>query len=449
MAKRCQSTYKSNELKGYKMKLNGTAKIEKNGILSIGGCDSIDLAKTHGTPLFVYDEELIRTQCKRFHNALSSTGLKYHISYASKAFLCKEMARLAKEENLGLDVVSIGEIYNALSADFPAENMHFHGNNKTDQEIIYAIEKNIGLFVIDSFSEIDRIEAIAENNNKKIKALLRITPGVEAHTHEFITTGNTDSKFGLNIDNGQAKIAIEKILQTKNISLQGVHFHIGSQIFGTEGTRHAIDKVFSWLNTLKSELGFSAKVLNIGGGFGIRYTEEDVSYPIEDAINEIAESLKSSSEKFALDIPEIWIEPGRSIVGEAGYTLYKIGTIKEIPNVRNYVSIDGGMSDHIRTALYDAKYEVAIANKMDSSANYLATIVGKCCESGDIIAKDVYIQKPEINDIAVVSCTGAYHYSMASNYNQMTRPAVIFVRDGKDKVVIKRESLEDLLKNQI
>lgn len=431
------------------MKLNGNAKINNNGILTIGGCNTIELAKNLGTPLFVYDEELIRNQCRRFHKALLNTKLNYHISYASKAFLCKEMARLAKEENLGLDVVSIGEIYNALAAGFLPEKMHFHGNNKTEFEIKYAIEKNIGIFVIDSFSEIERINKIAKENEKIVQCLLRVTPGVEAHTHEFITTGKADSKFGLNIDNRQAKQAIINILNSSNLSLLGIHFHIGSQIFGTEGTRHAILKVFSWLSELKKELNFTAEVLNIGGGFSIRYTEEDISYPIEDAISEIAESLKNSSKKYNLDIPEIWIEPGRSIVGEAGYTLYTVGTIKEIPGIRNYISIDGGMSDHIRTALYGAKYEVALANKMNIKPNYLSTIVGKCCESGDIIAKDVIIQTPEVGDIAVVSCTGAYHYSMSSNYNQMTKPAVVFVKNGNYKIVIKRESLDDLIKNQI
>lgn len=285
--------------------------------------------------------------------------------------------------------------------------------------------------------------------NKLPNCLLRVTPGVEAHTHDFISTGSTDSKFGLNIDNGQAFEGISAILSCSNLNLMGVHFHIGSQIFGTDGTRLAINKVFAFFAQLNEKLNFTPSVLNIGGGFGIRYTQEDVSYPIETALEEIVDALQNAATTHALPIPQLWLEPGRSIVGEAGYTLYSIGTIKEIPNVRTYVSIDGGMSDHIRTALYDAKYEVALANRMNDTSCDVVTIAGKCCESGDMIAYDVTIPTPQINDIAVVSCTGAYHYAMASNYNQMQRPAVVFVKDGSHRVAIKRESLEDLLKNQI
>lgn len=431
------------------MKLNGNSKIDNRGILNIGGISVMDLVEKYNTPLFVYDEDLIREQCRRFHNALSKAEIKYHISYASKAFLCKQMANLAFEEKMGLDVVSIGELKNALAANFPAEKIHLHGNNKTDIEIAFAIENNVGCFVLDSFSEIEKVDKIAAKIGKKQKCILRLTPGVEAHTHEYVLTAKNDSKFGLNIENGQAKEAVKLALSKKNIDFVGFHFHIGSQIFGTEGTRKAISIVFEWLKTLKLELAYSAKVLNIGGGFGIRYTNEDVSYPIEDAIKEITDEFKMAANREQLDLPELWLEPGRSIVGEAGNTLYRVGTIKEIPNVRNYVSIDGGMSDHIRTALYGAKYEVAIANKMEQTADYLATIVGKCCESGDIIARDVSIVKPELDDIMVVSCTGAYHYSMASNYNQLPRPAVVFVRNGESRLVIKRETFEDMIQNQL
>ncbi|MEG0250883.1 MAG: diaminopimelate decarboxylase [Peptostreptococcus sp.] len=431
------------------MQLHGTAKIESNGHLSIGGVDTLTLVDKYSTPLFVYDEKLVRDQCRRFHSILSKSGLDYHISYASKAFICKHLLRVMTDENMGLDVVSMGELYNALAANFDPQMIHFHGNNKTEEEINMALKENIGCFVIDSFDEIEKLDSLAKKMSKKPNCLLRVTPGVEAHTHDFITTGNTDSKFGLNIDNGQAFDAIEKILNKDNLNLLGVHFHIGSQIFGTDGTRAAIEKVFAWFAKLKSELKFSPKVLNIGGGFGIRYTEEDTSYPIEDALEEIIETLKSSSLKHSIDIPQLWLEPGRSIIGEAGYTLYTVGTIKEIPNVRNYVSIDGGMSDHIRTALYGAKYEVALANKMLDEATDLVTIAGKCCESGDMIAYDVNIPRAQIGDVAVVSCTGAYHYSMASNYNQMTKPAVVFVKDGSDQLAIRRESLEDLIKNQL
>ena len=378
------------------MQLHGSGRINSQGHLEIGGVDTCSLVDKYGSPLFVYDEGLIRDQCRRFHKVLSKSGLDYHISYASKAFICKELVRIMKEEDMGLDVVSVGELYNALSVDFDSQKIHLHGNNKTEYEIGYALESNIGCFVVDSLAEVERLNRIGGQMGKRAKALLRVTPGVEAHTHEFITTGNTDSKFGLNIDNGQAREGVEAILRAENIDLIGLHFHIGSQIFGTEGSQAAIKKVFVWLKDLKEDLDFEAKILNIGGGFGIRYTDEDVSYPIEDALEEIITCLKESAKDQGLEIPQLWLEPGRSIVGEAGYTLYRVGTIKEIPGIRTYVSIDGGMSDHIRTALYGAKYEVALANRMNEEDASLVTIAGKCCESGDLIAKDVRIPEAKI-----------------------------------------------------
>lgn len=434
------------------LKLHGSAAIGKDKHLIIGGVDTLDLIEKYQTPLFVYDEEFIRNQCRRFHKVLDQSGLRYKVSYASKAFICKELVKIMKEENMGLDVVSIGELFNAIEGGFDVKSIHIHGNNKTDEEIKYAISKKIGCFVIDSMNEVDRLVRFSDGGIQK--AILRVTPGVEAHTHEFITTGNTDSKFGLNIDNGQAEEVLSEILSQDSIDLMGLHFHIGSQIFGTDGTRTAIEKVFKFLRHVKDEYGFSCRVLNIGGGFGIRYTEEDTSYPIEDALKEIIETFKFAAEKNNLDTPELWMEPGRSIVGEAGYTLYTVGTIKDIPNIRKYVSIDGGMSDHIRTALYGAKYEVGLANRMADEDGIVddmekVTVAGKCCESGDIIAKDVLLPSPKIGDILVVSCTGAYHYSMASNYNQMLKPAVVIVGGGRDRLAIKRESLEDLIKNQI
>ena len=274
------------------MQLHGSGRINSQGHLEIGGVDTCSLVEKYGSPLFVYDEGLIRDQCRRFHKVLSKSGLDYHISYASKAFICKELVRIMKEEDMGLDVVSVGELYNALSVDFDSQKIHLHGNNKTEYEIGYALENNIGCFVIDSLAELERLNRIGGQMGKRAKALLRVTPGVEAHTHEFITTGNTDSKFGLNIDNGQAREGIEAILRAENIDLIGLHFHIGSQIFGTEGSQAAIKKVFAWLKDLKEDLDFEAKILNIGGGFGIRYTDEDVSYPIEDALEEIIACLK-------------------------------------------------------------------------------------------------------------------------------------------------------------
>lgn len=431
------------------MHLNGTATVNQQNHLEIGGLDTIDLVNRYQTPLFIYDEALIRTQCQRFHHTLKKYGLNYHISYACKAFTCLHLAKILQEEKMGLDVVSIGELYTALKAGVNPAVIHFHGNNKTDFELQYALEHSIGCFVVDSIDEINRLNTLTVTYNKTINCLLRVTPGIEAHTHEFITTGNTDSKFGLNIDNGQALSGVKHILNTEHLNLIGIHFHIGSQIFGTDGTRLAIAKIFNWFTILKEQLNYIPTVLNIGGGFGIRYTNEDISYPIETALEEIISALKIESKTHHIPLPELWLEPGRSIVGEAGYTFYTIGTIKDIPNVRKYVSIDGGMSDHIRTALYDAKYEVALANRMLDDKDDIVTFAGKCCESGDIIAYDIKVPTPKLNDIAVVSCTGAYHYAMASNYNQMQKPAVLFVHHQQEKLAIKRESLEDLLKNNV
>ncbi|WAW14706.1 diaminopimelate decarboxylase [Peptostreptococcus equinus] len=431
------------------MKLHGNSIINESSHLEIGGMDCVDLTTVYSTPIFVYDENLIRQQCRRFHKVLSESGLDYHISYASKAFLCKEIVRIMQEENMGLDVVSQGEMFNALSVEFDSKSIHFHGNNKTPSEIDYAIKNNIGCFVIDSIDEIYKVEKACARAEKSVNCLLRLTPGVEAHTHEFITTGNEDSKFGMNIDNGEALKAFKILIESEYLNLKGFHFHIGSQIFGTDGTKAAINKVFDWMSSIETNYPFKTEVLNIGGGFGIRYTAEDISYPIEDALNDIILHLKESSVFYSIDMPQLWLEPGRSIVGEAGTTLYTIGTIKEIPGIRTYVSVDGGMTDNIRTSLYGAKYEVAIANKMNDKATELVTIAGKCCESGDILARDVKIPKAEVGDILAMSCTGAYHYSMASNYNHMPKPSVIFVKDGQSKVAIKRESYEDMIKNQV
>lgn len=401
-----------------------------------------ELQETYGTPLFVYDENHIRNQCRRFHQSLKNSGVEYTVSYASKAFSSIQLFRIMNEENMGLDVVSDGELYTALKAGFPAEHIHFHGNNKTNEEIRYALEAGIGLFVVDSLSEVDRIDALA---NGPVDVLLRVNPGVEAHTHEFIQTGQEDSKFGLSLLHGLALKGIRKIEASQHLNLKGIHFHIGSQIFGTEGTTATIKKVIHWLN----DHDIHIEKLNIGGGFSIQYTDEDVRYPIEDAIKEITDTLRSVCEEVGYPLPELMMEPGRAIVGEAGITLYTVGTIKDIPNTNTYVSIDGGMSDNIRTSLYDAKYTVKLANRRTEDQLIRTTIAGKLCESGDIIAKDISLPHVEAGDLLCVLSTGAYHYSMASNYNQMRKPAVVFVKDGQHRLVIKRQSFEDLVANEV
>ena len=415
-------------------------KYNEYGELTMGGTSLKTVAQSFGTPTIVYDEDQIRNQMRRYHSAFEKSGLKYNISYASKAFTCIQMVKLVQEENLQLDVVSEGELYTALESGFDANRIHFHGNNKTKREIQYALENNIGYFVIDALEEIDLIDKYASD---KVNIVLRVNPGVEAHTHEFIQTGQEDSKFGLSIKHGLALEAINKVKASKHLQLKGVHFHVGSQIEGTEAMIETTKLVLHWL----SENEIKVELLNLGGGFGIKYVEGDESFPIEEGIAEITDAIKETAHSLNYEVPEIGIEPGRSIVGEAGITLYEVGTIKEIPEVNKYVSVDGGMSDHIRTALYDAKYQALLVNR-NEEADDTVTIAGKLCESGDIIIKKAKLPSSiKRGDYLAILSTGAYHYSMASNYNQMQKPSVFFLKDGKAREVIKRQSLRQLIIN--
>ncbi|MFW3611606.1 diaminopimelate decarboxylase [Staphylococcus caprae] len=410
------------------------------GELTMEGTSLKTVAQSFGTPTIVYDEDQIRTQMRRYHEAFKKSGLKYNISYASKAFTCIQMVKLVQEEDLQLDVVSEGELYTALEAGFDASRIHFHGNNKTKREIQYALENGIGYFVIDALEEIDLIDKYASND---VNVVIRVNPGVEAHTHEFIQTGQEDSKFGLSINHGLALEAVNKVKTSKHLQLKGVHFHVGSQIEGTEAMIETAKIVLNWL----SDNDIQVDLLNLGGGFGIKYVEEDVSFPIEEGIAEITDAIKETVQSLNYELPEIGIEPGRSIVGEAGITLYEVGTIKEIPEVNKYVSVDGGMSDHIRTALYDAKYQALLVNRHEE-ADDTVTIAGKLCESGDIIIKNAKLPSSvQRGDYLAILSTGAYHYSMASNYNQMQKPSVFFLKDGKAREVIKRQSLRQLIIN--
>ncbi|WP_210146083.1 diaminopimelate decarboxylase [Staphylococcus sp. GDY8P55P] len=410
------------------------------GELTMGGTSLKTIAQSFGTPTIVYDEHQIRSQMQRFHTAFQKSGLNYNISYASKAFTCLQMVKLVQEEGLELDVVSEGELYTALEAGFDPQHIHFHGNNKTKHELRYALESKVGYIVIDALEEIELIDKYA---SETVNVVLRLNPGVEAHTHEFIQTGQEDSKFGLSIKHGLANQAVEKVKNTKHLNLKGVHFHVGSQIEGTEAMIETAKIVIQWLK----ENAIEVELINLGGGFSIRYVEGDVSFPIETGISEITDAIKEISTEFNYPLPEIGIEPGRSIVGEAGVTLYEVGTIKEIPNVNKYVSVDGGMSDHIRTALYDAQYEALLVNRIEPK-DETVTIAGKLCESGDIIIKDAKLPSTvKRGDYLAVLSTGAYHYSMASNYNQMQKPSVFFLKDSKAREVIKRQSLRQLIIN--
>lgn len=431
------------------MYLHGTSRINEYGRLEIGGVDTAELVERFGTPLYVIDEALVRQRCREFMDAFRASGVPFVVSYASKAFLVKAMVRLVEEEGLSLDVVSDGELYTALEAGFPPERIHFHGNNKTPDEIAMGLDARIGCFVVDNFTELHLLNAMAAERGRQADILLRITPGVEAHTHEFITTGQEDSKFGFNLGDGAAFRAVEEALELSHVRLLGVHSHIGSQIFEVEGFRLAAEKVADFAAEVNNKLHFQFQIVNLGGGFGIRYKEGDQPLKIADYIRAITDAVKERFEGHRLPMPSIWVEPGRSIVGDAGTTLYTIGSVKEIPGVRKYVAVNGGMTDNPRPALYEAEYEAILANRANEAPEEIVSIAGKACESGDMLIWDLPLPKVKTGDTLAVFCTGAYNYSMASNYNRIRRPAVVFVKDGEADLVVRRESYEDLIANDI
>ncbi|GAB2574229.1 diaminopimelate decarboxylase [Gracilibacillus alcaliphilus] len=424
-------------------------KVNDKGHLMIAGLDSMELANKYGTPLFVYDVNKIRKNARAFVESFEKSGVRAQVAYASKAFSSIAMVQVAKQENLSLDVVSQGELYTALQAEFPVEKIHMHGNNKSYQEIEMAVTHNIGCIVVDNFYEIDLLEQVLADQQKTMDVLIRVTPGIEAHTHDYILTGNEDSKFGFDLTNGQAEEAMRKLMESKAIHLKGLHCHIGSQIFETDGFRMAIERLFQTLSEWNQRFDFTAEVINLGGGFGIYYTKEDAPLPLEEYVQALVTKVNEQADVYQLELPEIWIEPGRSIVGDTAVTLYSIGSVKEIPNVRKYVAVDGGMTDNLRPALYQAKYEAVIANKMDNAEQELVSIAGKCCESGDMLIWDIELPKVQADDVLVVFSTGAYGYSMSNHYNRFPKAAVVFVEDGQDKLVIKRESYEDMIVNDL
>ncbi|MEK4106579.1 diaminopimelate decarboxylase [Paenibacillus sp. FSL R10-2791] len=431
------------------MFLHGTSRINDAGHLEIGGCDVTELKAEYGTPLYILDEQLVRQRCREYMDAFKASGLGFQVAYASKAFSVMAMVRLADEEGLSLDVVSDGELYTALQAGFPAERIHFHGNNKTSEEIEMAIDAKIGCFVVDNLVELNLLQSIAARKEVNVNILLRVTPGVEAHTHEYTATGQTDSKFGFDIGNGSAYEAVKAAVSKKNITLLGVHSHIGSQIFETDGFQLAVERVATFARSVKEGLEVDFRVVNLGGGFGIRYVEGDTPLHVSEYVAAITDAAKTHFVGIYSALPEIWVEPGRSIVGDAGTTLYTVGSNKDIPGVRKYVAVDGGMTDNPRPALYQSKYEALLANRANEDATETVSIAGKCCESGDMLIWDVELPKAESGDLLAVACTGAYNYSMASNYNRLRRPALVFVQNGQSDLVVRRESYTDLIANDI
>jgi diaminopimelate decarboxylase len=423
-----------------------TSKIAQNGHLNIGGCDVVELAERFGTPLFVFDEETIRDRCRSYVAAFKKQGLDFEIIYAAKAFMSIAVIKIVAEEGLGLDVMSGGEIYTALRAGFPADRMYFHGNNKSPDEIELALGVGAGHIVVDSFQELDLLDKMAGDLGKKPEVLLRLTPGILPSTHAYIQTGQQDSKFGFGIEGGAAREATARALKKKNINLAGYHAHIGSQIFAMHSYDKAVEVLMDFIKEVKDNLGYEVQQLDTGGGLGIRYLAHDEPSTIDAYAKTIVQGVADGAAKHGLKVPKIMVEPGRSIIGNAGVTVYRIGTIKEIPGIRTYVSVDGGMSDNLRPMLYKAVYDAVIANKADAPASAKVTVAGKHCESGDILIEEAVIPAPEVGDILVTPATGAYGYVMANNYNRIPKPAVVMVKDGQARVIIRRETYEDLVR---
>ena len=419
--------------------------LSENGNLNIGGCDVTELAKDYGTPLYIYDEATIRTMARSFVKEFGTRYANTVVAYASKAFLTKAMARIANEEGLSLDVVSGGEIAAAISAGFPAARMDFHGNNKTPDELIYAVESGVGTVVVDGFHELKLLNHLAEERGVEQGIMLRLSPSVDAHTHGHTTTGILDVKFGFSIESGESTIAIRQALDSSNLDLKGIHFHLGSPIFELEPYSQAIDTVLDYLAQFKSE-GLNLREFSPGGGFAIGYTRNQPPPPISAYADVITSMLTKKCSQLGFDLPKLIIEPGRSIVGRAGVAIYTVGVIKDIPTVRTYVSLDGGMGDNIRPALYGSEYEAVVANKMTVDTDHeVVTLAGKYCESGDILVKDISLPTIESGDIIAIPSSGAYCLAMSSNYNMNPRPAVVMVKDGTSKVIRRRETYQDLI----
>lgn len=421
----------------------------ESGHLMVGGVDAMELVKQYGTPLYAYDVSLIRDNCRAFIDTFERLGVEGQVAYASKAFSSIAMLQVIKQEQLSLDVVSEGELYTALQAGFPVERIHLHGNNKSWNEMEMAIQYGIGCIVVDNFHDIAILDTLLSKYETEMDVLMRVTPGIEATTHQYILTGNEDSKFGFNLQNGQADKAFELLYDQERICFKGLHCHIGSQIVDTERFLMATDRLFAQISHWNDRYGYIPKVVNLGGGFGIRYTEEDQPLPLHQYVEELICRVKEHAEALSIPVPEIWLEPGRSIAGDAGITLYTIGATKQIPGIRQYVSVDGGMTDNLRPALYQATYEAIIANKADTLPEQTVSIAGKCCESGDMLIWDLDVPQIDDGDILAVFATGAYGYSMANHYNRFPKPAVVFVENGKSELVVARETYQDVIQHDL
>ena len=418
----------------------------RNGHLLFAGQDTVQLAAQYGTPLYLLDEDYIRRQCRVYQNAFKKHfGPGSRPLYASKANAFKRIYEIMTEEGMGIDVVSPGEIYTAMQAHYDLSRAYFHGNNKTDEDIAYAMDCGVGYFVADNREEVAAIEAEAARRGIRQRVLLRLTPGIDPHTYEAIATGKVDSKFGSAIETGQAEEITCFTLQQPHIQLLGFHCHLGSQVFGEDVFERAADIMLHFIADMEARHGYKAQQLDLGGGYGVRYVESDPQLDVDTQVGQVAAVIKDVCARLHMDMPEIHMEPGRSIVGAAGMTLYTCGTVKKIPGYKNYVSIDGGMPDNPRFALYKANYTCLLANKMNEKCDFEASVVGRCCESGDIIQEHVMLPASVgRGDTVAVCTTGAYNYSMASNYNRLPRPATVMLRGGENYVAIRRETFADL-----
>ncbi len=425
--------------------------VNSQGHLTIGGRDTLELAETYGTPLYVMDEGEIRRACRSYRRSIE----KYYdgkgmAAYASKAFCCKALYRILEEEGMGADVVSAGELYTAQAAGFPAEKLIFHGNNKTVEELSMALEYGVGRIVVDNLTELHTLDALACATGKHPGVLLRIKPGIDAHTHEFIRTGQIDSKFGFALETGEAMEAAKAAAASRSLRFLGLHCHIGSQIFDIHPFVLAAQVMIGFMAQIKAEAGVELRELNLGGGFGIKYIPENDPVEYDRYMQQVSAAVAESCAQTGLATPFIIIEPGRSVVGSAGITLYQVGEVKKIPGIRTYVSVDGGMCDNPRYALYKSDYCFVAAGKAGQPKTCTVTVAGKCCETGDLLGENVALQQVQPGDILAVLATGAYNYSMASNYNRNPKPPVVLIgEDGKDRLIVRRETMDDLVKNDL
>ena len=420
--------------------------VNAQGHLTVAGHDTQALANTYGTPLLLMDEAVIRERCRLYKKAMAEyLPAGSHPLYASKALSIKQIYRIMTQEEMGVDVVSVGELHTAAKAGYPLENAFYHGNSKSDRDIRYAMESGIGCFVCDNLEELEAIDAEAARQGKRQKLLLRITPGIDPHTHEKISTGKIDSKFGAAVETGQAEALVAKALEKRHVELLGYHCHIGSQVFDHTPFCDGAVLMLQFVAEIKAKLGCEARYVNLGGGMGVPYTEKDPAIDYTENIRKLGQLIEKTCAELELTPPAILMEPGRSIVADAGLTLYTVAGTKQIPGFKNYVAIDGGMTDNPRYTLYEASYTVLCANRMRDKADFVCTIAGCCCESGDLIQEGVLLPEPKRGDLLAVLTTGAYNYSMASNYNRVPRPPVVFLGETGPYVAVRRETLDDLL----